>query len=324
MLREGKKATQGIYYYNNPEIEKWRYNPYRKANRIKAEHYYKDLKKATDFPLHLIIEPTNYCNLKCFMCNREVMNRELAQMDLDMFKKIVDEAVEHHIYSISIYALGEPLMNKHIREMVSYAKRRGIPYVDVSTNAMFDMRPLLGTSLNELIVSIDGDEKTYDEVRIGGNYHKVVNNLKEFIKSKQEGNYDWPLIRLQIIDFDPPKYDIDKLIEEWLSSNQIDVVYKKKLEGMTQSIGNTAISKEEQCKRNTGRMPCKQLYYTLTVNSNGDIAYCCHDPQGQSVLGNIKDITLADAWKKEEKIREGQRNGVYGEFCQNCCDWENW
>lgn len=324
-MREGKKATQGIYYYSDPEIEKWRYNPYRKYNRVCAEHWYNDLKKGCPFPLHLIVEPTTRCNVNCVMCNRQVLTRPLMNMDMKIYKKIVDEGVENRIYSISLYALGEPMLHPNIREMVAYAKRMGVPYVDLSTNVMIDMTPLLGTSLNELIVSIDGDEKTFNEIRKGGDYKKVVNNLVNFLEKRKVGNYDWPIVRLQIIDFQPPKYDIEKLIERWLDHQpKVDVVYRKVLEGMTQSIGNKMLSKEEQEKRNKDRKPCKQLYYTLTINSNGDIAYCCHDPRGKSVLGNIKDITLKEAWQKMEKIREEQMKGIYTEFCRECCDWNTW
>jgi len=324
-MREGKKATQGEYFYVHPEIEKWRYNPYRKRNRSVAEHYYTDLKKACPFPLHIIVEPTNRCNMNCIMCNRQVMTRPLADMDLEMYKKIVDEAVQNYIYSISIYALGEPMLHPKIREMASYAKRMGIPYVDISTNAMIDMTPLLGTSLNELIVSIDGDEKTFSSIRKGGNYKKVVENLLKFLKKREEGKYDWPLIRLQIIDFQPPRYEINKLIDEWMDGPQkVDVIYKKLLEGMTHSIGNKILAKEEQEKRNRERKACKQLFYTLTVNSNGDIAYCCHDPKGKSILGNIKNMTLKEAWDKIEPIRQEQMKGIFNEFCKDCCDWNTW
>jgi radical SAM protein with 4Fe4S-binding SPASM domain len=221
------------------------------------------------------------------------------------------------------------MLHPNIRGMVTYAKQMGVPYVDLSTNATIDMTPLLGTSLNELIVSIDGDEKTFSEIRKGGDYTKVVNNLFNFMEKKKAGNYDWPLVRLQIIDFQPPKYDVEKLIEAWLDPKlshrpKVDVVYRKILEGMTHAIGNKNLPKEEQEKRNKDREPCKQLYYTLTINSNGDIAYCCHDPRGKSVLGNVSNMTLKEAWQKVEKIRQEQMKGIYNEFCRECCDWNTW
>jgi radical SAM protein with 4Fe4S-binding SPASM domain len=321
MIKDGKKGVQGTYYYADPEIEKWRYNAYRKQKRILADARVKNHDPG-EFPLHLIIEVTSVCNMNCVMCNRNVMTRKQTFLPLADYKKIIDEAVENGVMSISLYALGEPMLHKNIREMISYAKRMGIPYVDLSTNAMIDMRPLLGTGLNEMIVSIDGDEKTFSSIRIGGNYKKVVENLNNFIQEQKEGRYDYPLVRLQVIDFQPPKYDVDKLIEEWLG--KVDVVYKKNLEAMSQSLGDNVLDKKAIALRNEGREPCKQLYHTMTINADGTIAYCCHDPYGTSVVGNIKENTLKDCWKKIDFVRWQHQNKKYNAFCDACSDWKTW
>ena len=69
LLREG---VQGKNYYVNPEIEKFRYNPYRLKNRRKAEWSCNN-NIALPFPLHAIIEVSSLCNLSCGFCNREKM-----------------------------------------------------------------------------------------------------------------------------------------------------------------------------------------------------------------------------------------------------------
>ena len=52
----------------------------------------------TDFPLHLDIEVTSYCNLACPMCPRthrvEMGNWENRMMKLATFKKIIDEGTK--------------------------------------------------------------------------------------------------------------------------------------------------------------------------------------------------------------------------------------
>lgn len=318
---EGKKGVQGTYYYADPKIEKWRYNHYRRQKRVIADVRVSSLNPGA-FPLHLIIEVASVCNMNCIMCNRNVMTRKQTFMNLDDYKKIIDEAVENGVMSVSLYALGEPMMHKNIREMVTYAKKMGIPYVDLSTNGMIDMRSLLGTALDEMIVSIDGDEKTFSSIRVGGNYKKVIDNLNLFLQEQAEGRYDYPLVRLQVIDFQPPKYDVDKLIGEWLG--KVDVVYKKNLEAMSQSIGDSVLSKDAIDSRNENRGPCKQLYHTMTINADGTIAYCCHDPFGASVLGNIKTDTLRDIWNKMNVIRKQHEDKKYNPFCSACSDWKSW
>ena len=39
------------------------------------------------------IESTNLCNAKCVFCPRDEMHRRQGVMDMDLFKKVVDECV---------------------------------------------------------------------------------------------------------------------------------------------------------------------------------------------------------------------------------------
>lgn len=314
-----KKASQGSYYYTDPEIEKFRYNPYRKHNREIAEIFYKN-GQPTPFPLHVIIETSSRCQLDCIMCTRKKMTRPQNNLDLKLYKKIIDEATQGRVYSASLYSLGEPLLHPQISDMIIYAKRMGVPYVDVSTNGMLPFTKLLNTGLNEIIVSIDGDINTYSQIRPGGDYLTVLKNLCDFINERKGLS---PFIRLQIIDFEPPKYDIEELIKDWLEHEPVvDVVYRKKLEGMSHELD--ILPQQAQLVRNKDRKACKQLFFTLTVNAQGDISYCCHDPQGKSIIGNIKDMTLKEAWERIQPIRDEQLSGLYNEFCNKCVDSNNW
>ena len=320
---KAKKSTQGTNLYRDADTETWRYNSRRRANRALAEKIYKE-RGHLDFPLHVIIEPTNHCNMMCQMCLRNVMVRPKGYMDWNVFRKAVDECSAHNTYSFSLYMLGEPLLHPRIRDMINYSKRMVIPYVDVSTNGLLDMRILLGTALDELIISLDGiDNDTYNKNR-RGDYEKIERNILDSLEAKEKGAYEYPFIRLQIIDMESNRPYLEKFIDKWVK--KVDVVYIKKLEGMVQGLGSKLVAEERIIEKNIGRQPCKQLYYTHNINWNGDHAFCCHDPYGHSVLGNIKDMTIEEAWngtlKKEEM--EKQKKGNYEGLCEKCVDFDNW
>jgi len=235
------------------------------------------------------------------------MTRPEQNMDLETFKKIVREAAENGVYSISMYCLGEPFMNPDLREMIIFAKRMGIPYVDVSTNGTFDMTSALGTGLNEIIVNAYTPSD-------------AVHRYELMCERDDLDHNHTPLIRLQLIDLPQYKERNEKIIKN-IEYFDADVVYLKNVEVFSQSLGDKNLSQEEIDKRMKDRKACKQLYFVLTVNSNGDIAYCCHDPKGKSVLGNLKDMTLKEAWDKMAEMRECHLKGVYTELCRSCCDW---
>ena len=250
--------------------------------------------------------------------------REKGFMDWEIFKKVVDECSAEHTHSLSLYMLGEPLMHPNIRQMINYAKKMALPYVDVSTNALVDMRPLLGTALDELIISLDGiNPLTYQKNR-SGDFEKIENNISLFLEAKAKGSYEYPFVRMQIIDMPSNRPYIDDFVKKWLP--KADLVYIKKLEGMVQGLGDKLVDSAEIEKTYRDRQPCKQLFYTHNINWNGDHAFCCHDPFGKSLLGNIRNTTIKEAWSSNEKLAEVERqsHNVFAGLCQNCVDYGAW
>lgn len=313
-----KKGTQGTNYYKDPEKESFRYNPYRKYNRVKAEESYKT-NEILPFPLHVIIEVSSLCNLKCSFCNREVMTRPQKNMDMETFKKVVDECAENRVHSLSLYCLGEPFLNPDLREMIIYAKGKGIPYVDVSTNGMKDMTSVVGTGLDEIIVSLDGFKETHEKLRKGADFDLIVYNLSKLLNARKDKDTIRPLIRIQIIDIPETKDQIDDFIR--LFQDFCDVVYVKNLEVFSQNLGDKNLPYQEIVTRLNNRVPCKQLWFVLTVNSDWSIAACCHDSEGKSIL---KSKTLKEAWGEIKDARERHRIGNYSDFnelCSQCTDW---
>ena len=75
-----------------------------------------------EFPVRFNVEPTNYCNLSCSMCPRE-LNRPFGYMELNLFKKIIDESI---LYGkrliITLNKDGEPLLHPELTQMIKYAK----------------------------------------------------------------------------------------------------------------------------------------------------------------------------------------------------------
>jgi len=116
------------------------------------------------YPLHLDIAITNVCNLECTFCARTVRVeegkwRKSEHMSLDLFKKIIDEAVELGTYSINLNLLNEPLIHPKLIEMVRYAKEKGI--IDVFFHSHGGLltgdkaEKLLESGLDRLLISID-------------------------------------------------------------------------------------------------------------------------------------------------------------------------
>ena len=72
------------------------------------------------------------------------------------------------------------------------------------------------------------------------------------------------------------------------------------------------------------RYPCYHPFLAPAVRTNGDIVICCADPEGKSAVGNIKDMSLQEAWKKMEWTRQQHLAGVYRGICKDCDVWKSY
>lgn len=135
------------------------------------------------------IEISNFCNLKCEICERGnpgYIQKPARHMSLDEFKKIID-FYDYPIERFQFCGTSEPTVNPHLVAMIKYLVEKKRPKrVELFTNgtllAPSLSKDLLGAGLTMLWVSIDGSsEEIYQAIR----HHRlapVVENLKSFAK----------------------------------------------------------------------------------------------------------------------------------------------
>lgn len=140
-------------------------------------------------PLTLAIESTAKCTLFCPMCPRENIYFPPKDMELAVFKKIIDEGKDYLEFAVP-YGVGEPLLNPEIYDMLAYCRSVGVP-AGISTNATTltedASRRLIASGLDYIIFAFDGaTRETYEKYRKGGDFAKVRNNIRGFLKVKKE------------------------------------------------------------------------------------------------------------------------------------------
>ena len=139
-------------------------------------------------PLHMGIESTNKCNLGCPMCNRDKDPLPRGHMPLERFKSIIDQNKDT-LEFIWPFGEGEPLLNKDIYSMISYARRAGVR-VELSTNGTFldeeSGRRLIESGVDNLILAFDGaTPESYEKYRKGASFKKVKSNIEAFLSLKR-------------------------------------------------------------------------------------------------------------------------------------------
>lgn len=172
------------------------------------------------FPIHLDVESTSICNLKCPFCAGTHEQYDYGFMDFELFRTIIDEGSAKGLYSIKLNFRGEPLMHPRIADMVAYAKERGLVDVFFNTNATFLSEKigeqLIRSGLDRLIVSFEGvTPEVYEQNRVGANFEAVVENVRNFVRLKRRLGAKTPLLRLQTVAIDDTPGYIERYKEFW-------------------------------------------------------------------------------------------------------------
>lgn len=152
-------------------------------------------------PSFLKVEISRQCHINCLWCEKEKDN---IFFDIENFKNLIDK-MKDYIYLVSLYDIGEPLLNNELLYYIKYTSENMIGTA-ISTSLSIEKtdkywKELVLSGLTLLIVAIDGiTNKTYNKYRRNGDLKLVMKNLKKILyyKSKYNNNLtiEWQMLDL--------------------------------------------------------------------------------------------------------------------------------
>lgn len=255
-----------------------------------------------EIPLFSFIELNinEICNRVCPFCpraNPEKYPNQNIHMSVELAENIANQLASIDFTGIvNISGTGEPLLTKHIVDIVKRFGDRGI-HIEIVTNG---------------------------DVLVKKNGPKLIENLysaglRQFVVSM----YDGPE---QIEAFDTlfASCDIDKslysLRDRWYDeSEDYGLLY-------TNRAGNIGFEHLSDIARQklmkSGKSACFYTHYSMMIDWNGDALLCCQDMYNRTVkFGNVKDKSLLDIWT-DAKLMEFRNKLKNGERslspCSNC------
>lgn len=265
---------------------------------------------------HIVcLELTNDCNLACPHCPRSVMKREIGYMDVNLFKRIVDEISSYPWCFLRIVGLGEPAMHPYIKEILDDLTDRPLK-TEFTTNGTLLMRfppeEIMNWHIDILGISIDGfDRASYSRYRSNGDYNALRAKVIEFFNTRRKMGARFPKIRIRNVVFpSTTREQIRTFRENWLPF--ADMV-----------TFNTLIPKGKWEPVETFER-CEDILFTIHIRWDGRVPLCgyqlwCGDIEW---LGDLHDCSLRDLWCKERllEVRKHHAGGDFTgiEFCKRC------
>ena len=281
------------------------------------------------FPIRLNIEPTNYCNLSCSMCPRE-LNRPFGYMDINLFQKVVDESILYgRRLIITINKDGEPLLHPELPQMIRYAKDKKAAYkINFYTNGILLTEAksieLIKSGLDTVHISIDAFTKeTYKKVKNSQKLEIVEENVKRLIELKKKHHSKTPLIIVKIIQTPDTEDEIKPFVNKWKRvADFIEIGEYHTWDGTLDSSNQFNL---DNPSKGINRYPCTFLWYNPVILWDGRVTTCCVDYQGKGIIGDIKEDSLAEIWQGDrlQRIREAHLENKYDSIplCSNCQFW---
>jgi len=223
-------------------------------------------------------------------------------MSFELFKKIADDmgTFPGKVEVLRLYKDGEPLLNKHLADMIRYAKDVGASKrIDTTTNASLLTKErgkaIVDAGLDRINISIYGvsNEHYKDFSGVKLEFERVLENVKDFYEIR--GNCE-TLVKINgdtlsddekqmFLDFFgdyADKIHIEHIMSCWpeFELRGVNVNHEKGIYG--QEIKEISA--------------CPYPFYSFSVNSDGLVSVCFLDWARKMVVGDAKDSSVVEIW----------------------------
>jgi MoaA/NifB/PqqE/SkfB family radical SAM enzyme len=271
------------------------------------------------------VEITNVCNMKCRTC--VIVEREPTHMEEHEVRKFLDlnRDIVRDKY-IWLHVSGEPLMHPKLGKIISMFRKEGA-YPRLSTNCMLlygeRAEEILDSGLEEIVFSIDGaTEETYNLLRRGGNFGKVVSNALGFLEAKEKRGSKKPITQAQLVRTRVNEHEVGDFIDYW-SKTPVNWINIKNASSRLGKIRNPSLVNYKGTHK---EYPCLWPWRAVLVLSGGDVVPCCNDMNGYAPMGNAFEKPIADIWNGEPFVafRKGHVTGKGHEICEGCSDYRGY
>jgi len=279
-----------------------------------------------EFPSYIMFDITNVCNSRCVHCPHSVKysmsGARAVFLDMDIYKKVIDECAVRKIDLIRLTADGEPLLHKGLVDMVKYASEKGIKTVGLTTNGSLMTRDIASRLMDAGLFMVDfsldaAKNSTYSRIRQGMDFFKVVKNIEDFLslKKKKKSRVKVMVSFVKQKDNEGEEKEFMRLWEK-----KVDKVLIREI------ISNVNLIKVKNADKVVRRWPCPHFFRRIVINYDGIIKACPVDWENKTLFMSIKDTSIYDAWHSgfyaKNRLEHLNNSFVKKSACGDCGDWQ--
>ncbi|MDR1487525.1 MAG: radical SAM protein [Deltaproteobacteria bacterium] len=289
-----------------------------------------------DRPLHLDVDVTTNCQLRCPMC--PVGHKEQKKfkgfglfMKESLYLEALRQASEFKLPSIRFGLTGEPLLVADIENWAAEAKKAGVIDISLITNGQLldgdKSRKLIKSGLTRIMLSVDAaTSETYAKVRPGGDFSLLQENLQALVAKRKELNSHLPLIRLSFVVMDVNAKE-RRLFREKFSPLADYLSFQRYQDLTAAGIKGVEIASDDDRVNSQGidsqglnslGINCPDPLTRLAIHADGGLFPCCSDFGRLSPLGYFPQDSLLDVWNSPQALELATSQGRTNPRCLEC------
>ena len=291
------------------------------------------------------LEASSICQLKCPVCPTTIGSTKkiigYGYLKFNDFKRLVDENKE--IKKIELSNWGEIFLNPELKYIIEYAFQKNVALsakngVNLNTISEEMIQNLVKYRFGCLRVSIDGaSSKTYKIYRKGGDFDRVIWNIKRINHYKKKLNSVYPKLEWQFIIFGHNEHELR------LANKMANELGMKFLLKLNYAPDYSPIKDERKVKRNTGirvasrkqfkkkcnriyLSPCHQLWFSPQINWDGKLLGCCINKEvsfGDVFKDGLRSCLKNEKYVYVKKMLLGKAEPIKDLPCYNCKFYDN-
>lgn len=346
---------KSMFAYTREKGIKWVYNYIHFILFYDTTNYLliKYLHWRHSYPSYLEVECTTRCPLKCKFCEHTFWNESSTDMTLDQFKHIIDQFPK--LRWIGMTGIGEEFINKSFMNMLKYIKQKDIStFIELYDSFMFiteeEINELIDLGIERIFISLDAATKeTYEKIRIGANWEKVMQNLETLVKLKKEKSAQFPQLCFHYIVLKDNIHEMVDFIDLVHSfSADVKLIQFSRMLHCFDEVKNLFVEVPEEITKEVNNK-AKELGINVTwglnvsqnkpsinrcmawtmpfIFVNGDVIPCCAENeanmrnfQHKTSMGNIFKQSFKEIWNdaRYNNLRRIIKQNKTPSACVNC------
>lgn len=271
---------------------------------------------ASQRPLDINIETTNYCPLRCVFCPNHKKRRIKSIMDMSLFRKICSNFHEIGGGAVGICSMQSDLFSDDLLfdRLLEITKYKDLFFLYTNTNLVGTSK-LSDTDLEFFLRTFD-----YLEISIGGltrDEYNVMFGVDAFHLVKEELFRIAAMVKAKdipiMLDLSIRTNNIFKLYLDRFTNNELLDTLRTTYNihnmrnnffswgGLVTQSDLPKGAKIELVDNSSTRKDCIVPWVTLSVNADGSVVGCgCLDWEARHIIGDMTSQQIQDIWASEE------------------------